>query len=131
MQDTCFPMLSDDDSLSPGNALHTWNQLMVRSGEVSGREVTVSSRYKQWLLETGFVDVVEVKHKWPQNTWPKNRREKELGSWTLANILEGLQGFSMALMTRCLGMSKEEVEVLLVDVRKDMKNENIRSYWPM
>ena len=131
MQDTCFPMLSDDGTLAPGGALHTWNQLMVRGGEIAGREITVSARYKQWMLETGFVDVVEVKHKWPQNTWPKDPRYKELGSWTLTNILEGLQGFSLAPMTRCLGMSREEVELLLVDVRKDMKNRAIHSYWPM
>lgn len=34
--------------------------------------------------------------------------------WTLANILEGLQGFSLALMTRFLGLSAEEVELLYV-----------------
>lgn len=105
--------------------------MMIRGAKVSGRELTVAARYKQWMLEAGFVDIVEVKYKWPQNTWPKDPKFKELGRWSLCNILTGLQGFSLALMTRTLGMSRAEVELLLVDVRKDMMDRNIHSYWPL
>jgi len=49
----------------------------------------------------------------------------------LVNSLDGLEGYSMALLTRGLGMSNEEVQVFLADVRKDMKNPRIHAYWPM
>lgn len=51
--------------------------------------------------------------------------------WALENISAGLQGLSLALFTRGLGWSAEELEVFLVDVRKDMRNNRIHSYWPM
>lgn len=40
---------------------------------------------------------------------------------------EGLEGFSLALFTRNLGWSVEEVQVLLSKVRKDMADRNIHA----
>jgi hypothetical protein len=131
MQDTNVPMKSDDDTIPSDSALWTWNQNMVKSGVISGRRCDIATQYAQWMREAGFVDVVELKYKWPQNPWPKDPRDKYLARWVMANIMQGLQAFSLALMTRFLGMSREEVEVLLVDVRKDMLNRKIHSYWPM
>lgn len=45
--------------------------------------------------------------------------------------MSNLSGMTTALYTRGLGWSPEEVEVFLADVRKDMKNPRIHSYWPM
>ena len=40
---------------------------------------------------------------------------------------EGLEGFSLALFTRNLGWSVEEVQVLLSKARKDMGDRNIHA----
>ena len=37
----------------------------------------------------------------------------------------------MAIFTRVLGWTKEETDVFLVDVRKDMKNTKYHAYWNM
>jgi hypothetical protein len=37
----------------------------------------------------------------------------------------------MALFTRGLGWTKEELEVFLVEVRKSMKDKSIHGYYPM
>lgn len=51
--------------------------------------------------------------------------------WVLQNVDTGLGGISMAIFTRALGWSKEETEVFLVDVRKDLKDTKIHCYWEM
>jgi hypothetical protein len=51
--------------------------------------------------------------------------------WALEDIHGGLQGLSLAFFTRVLKWSVEDLEVFLVDVRKDMKNIRIHSYWSM
>lgn len=51
--------------------------------------------------------------------------------WHNENYCGGLSGLSMALFTRVLGMSPEELELFLVDVRKDMKDTKIHAYWPV
>jgi hypothetical protein len=79
----------------------------------------------------GFVNTVEKIYKWPSNGWPKDKKFKELGMWNYANMGESTSGISMALFTRGLGWSVEELEVFLVDVRKEMKSTKIHAYWNM
>jgi hypothetical protein len=40
-------------------------------------------------------------------------------------------GASMAVLTRGLGMAPEKVEMLLMDVRKGIKDRRIHAYMPM
>jgi hypothetical protein len=51
--------------------------------------------------------------------------------WVYEDLAPGLEGLSMALFTRLLGWSKEEVDVFLVSVRNDMKNTKYHAYWNM
>lgn len=124
---------------------------------------TASSKLQ--LQDAGFINVVETRYKWPQNSWPKDPKFKEIGilnfyficlffgfinarlgltvecrrtitdkaigMWTLENFTSGLSAFSMAFFTRVLGWSKEEVEVFLVDVRREMNNRKVHAYWPV
>ena len=46
------------------------------------------------------------------------------------NVLNGLEAFSLMMFTNVLGFTVEEVQLLLVDVRKDLKNRRIHAYWP-
>jgi hypothetical protein len=43
----------------------------------------------------------------------------------------GLSGLSVAVFTRVLGWSIEELELFLVEVKRDMKDTKIHSYFPM
>lgn len=54
-----------------------------------------------------------------------------MGLWTLANIGGGLEGLSMALLSRGHGWSREQVLAYLTDIRKDLHNTAIHAYWPM
>jgi hypothetical protein len=49
----------------------------------------------------------------------------------LENVLSGLDGFTMAAFTRISGWTPEDVELFLVDVRKEMKDTKIHAYWNM
>lgn len=129
MQDQGFPPQCQDGTLKSTSALSIWGEKIVSGLGVFGKELA-ATKYKQYMLDAGFVDVVEVQYIWPQNTWPKDKKMKELGRWHLANSLDGLEGFSMALCTRAHGMTTEEVQLLMMDVRKDMKDKSIHAYWP-
>lgn len=96
-----------------------------------GKDWTRVKQYKQYLEEAGFEDVVERKYEWPVGTWAKGKRMKTLGMWYREDLLSGLQGFTVAVLTRALGMSVEEVELLLVGVREDIKSNRIHIYIPV
>ncbi|OHE98933.1 hypothetical protein CORC01_05829 [Colletotrichum orchidophilum] len=46
-------------------------------------------------------------------------------------MLTGLEGFSMAALARGHEWSRSEVEVFLIQVRKDIKDRSIHGYWPV
>jgi hypothetical protein len=50
---------------------------------------------------------------------------------TYEDLGNGASGLSMALFTRALGWSQAEVEMFLVDVRRQMRDPAIHGWWPM
>ena len=101
---------------------------MCRAAALLGRPVTNSQYYGKWMREAGFVDIFERHFYWPLNTWPRGKKEKLIGMWAQQNLLDGVQAMSMAILTRGLKWSREEVEVLLAGVRDDLRNRAVHSY---
>ena len=117
-----------DDSLN-GTALQRWSRLWVEGGKQLGRDLLSPRKYKRWMEEAGFVNVTEQKLAIPGNPWPKGKEAKTMGLWQMTNFLDGIHAVTMTVFTKGLGMSPEEVEVLLVDVRKDIQNPNVHFYF--
>ena len=53
---------------------------------------------------------------------------KEIGRYQQVNFLEGMEGFTLALLTRVLRWSKIEVQILLADARRELTDRSIHSY---
>ena len=147
MTDVQMPFMSDDGSMER-TSLETWSDRQVEACAKFGIDTRAPSKYKQMMIDAGFVDVQEFKFKWPVGTWPKDKFYKDLGRLCMVNFLTGLEGFTLRRMfitqcwwlamltsatvwTNALGMSVEEVQVYLVNVRKDVQNRHIHSYWPV
>ncbi|KAH6987228.1 S-adenosyl-L-methionine-dependent methyltransferase [Ilyonectria destructans] len=130
-QDICFPLRCDDGTVKDDSYIKQWSDLMIKSTTIFGRTGESASMYKQQMIDAGFVNVTEVIYKWPTNRWPVDPYYKDLGFWCFHNIAGGLSGLSMALFTRGLGWSSEEVEVFLANVRNDMKDKSIHGWWPI
>jgi hypothetical protein len=81
------------------------------------------------MEDAGFINVTEERIAIPGNAWPKGREHKTQGLWQMTNFLDGIHAVTMTIFTKGLGMSAEEVELLLVDVRKDIKNLGIHFYF--
>jgi hypothetical protein len=127
-QDYDAQMQCVDDTLR-GTALEQWSQLCLEAGGRLGRDMLTPRKYKRWMEEAGFINVIEERYAIPGNAWPKGREHKTLGFWQMNNFLDGIHAVSMTMFTKGLGMRVEEVELLLVDVRKDIKNLGIHFYF--
>lgn len=44
-----------------------------------GRSINSAEKYKAQMIAAGFVDVTEVRFKWPSNQWPRDKKLKEMG----------------------------------------------------
>ncbi|KNB16444.1 hypothetical protein FOXG_14305 [Fusarium oxysporum f. sp. lycopersici 4287] len=131
LKDILLEFKSDDNTIPEGCAATKWGELMLEAADKFGAPLDSCKRYKQQLADAGFVDIVETMYKWPSNGWPRDPKFKEMGLWNYENLGNGASGLSMALFTRALGWTAEEVEVFLVDVRKDMRNHAIHGWWPI
>jgi len=97
----------------------------------AGRNANCARLYKTQMETAGFTNVVEKTLIWPTNRWPKDKKMKDIGMWTLENLENGLEALSTALFTRVLGWEKEELDAFLVGVRKEMRDTKFHTYWDM
>jgi hypothetical protein len=79
LSDILLQLQSDDDSIPEGCAAARWGDLMLEAAEKFGAPLDSCTRYKQQLLDAGFVDIVETIYKWPTNPWPRDPKFKEMG----------------------------------------------------
>jgi len=114
---------AEDGTSPPGSPLRRWGELFNEAGIRTGKTVNVIDHQYQWLKDAGFEDVREHRFRMPDGPWPSARTEqgkklKEIGRLRLLEVETGMEGWSMALFTRVLGMSYEEVQLFLLEMRK-------------
>ncbi|KAL8926767.1 MAG: hypothetical protein Q9172_001643 [Xanthocarpia lactea] len=103
---------SPDGSLTDSHSSKRFNNEFIKASREANIESCPGLYLEGWMKDAGFANVKAEKFIWPVGTWPK---DKHL-------IMEGLEGFTYALFTRQLGMSKAEVEVICANIRKEMKD---------
>jgi len=83
------------------------------------------------MKAVGFVDVTSETRRLPLGTWPIDPVEKEIGRYNVLNFLEGMESYTLALFTRVLGMSAEQVRSLVDEAKKDVCNRKLRWYFDL
>jgi len=58
LNDSTFKLVCNDGSMR-GTSLEMWFQRICEAHAVVGRDLEAPRTYKQWMVDTGFVDVVE------------------------------------------------------------------------
>ncbi|KAI1029394.1 hypothetical protein LB504_010679 [Fusarium proliferatum] len=132
-QETGGKIFSDGGTLTPDHALSKWCNLLLL-GEAFMKLGSTSIEFdeiKAIMQEVGFIDVVDKRFKWPTNSWPRDKKFKELGTWNNYKASNALESLTMASFSRAHGWSKEEVITFLIGVRKDLNNPSIHSYNPI
>ncbi|KAK0715369.1 S-adenosyl-L-methionine-dependent methyltransferase [Lasiosphaeris hirsuta] len=124
---------SSSGSLSPSHALHKSMGLIRSAAAKFNRPIIDFSTLTTLLTEAGFEDVcVAFKGRWPSNTlWPADLKEREMGKWNYLNVGEGIEGFLLGRGVLGLGLTREEIETLAGEVRKDLADPEVHAYWPV
>lgn len=128
-QDLMLNIDSGDNS-HRGTTIHKWGYLALAGAAAKGRDMEVTRKYKDYLTETGFVDVVEKRFKVFGNAWPENETDKKIGEIGEYNGIEVVKNASLRLLHQGLGMPEAEVEELVAQTVKDIHNTDIHFYWP-
>ncbi|KJZ79528.1 hypothetical protein HIM_00997 [Hirsutella minnesotensis 3608] len=121
----------DDGTMDPQGPMAKWFRDLTIAGETCSRSFVIGAILKDVFERVGFVDVQQRIFKIPTNGWAKDERLRELGLMWESNIVTGLSGFSFRMFNRAYGRSSAEIEVSLVDVRRDVSNPRIHAYMPI
>lgn len=127
-----YPSIYCDDGTMPADwPMLKWAKLHDEAAMNMGRPLRIANKMKRWYQEQGFVNVREEVYKIPINSWPKDPQFKLIGKFHERNLLDGLQGLSLAFFHRGLGWTKDEIEVYLVNVRKALQDRSVHAYQKM
>ncbi|KAI4116660.1 MAG: hypothetical protein LQ345_002958 [Seirophora villosa] len=109
--------ISPDGSMKDTHASKKFNSEFIRISRETNVESCPGLYLEGWMKDAGFQGVHAEKFVLPVGTWPKDRHL----------IMQGLEAFTYALFTRCLGYSKAEVEVICANIRKEIKDPKLHS----
>lgn len=118
----------DDGTMRPDYALTKMMKLVWEGLATFGIEADVADTNPQRLKDAGFLNQVHDIQKVPVGEWPRRQELRKIGAYCKAVLYDGIHAVTIGPLTRGLGWTAEEVEVFLVDVRKDLTNTSIHSY---
>jgi trans-aconitate methyltransferase len=122
-------VLCDDGTMDKStHAFHQYWQKLDEAAMIMGKPLRIANKLKRWYEEAGFVDVHEEVFRVPINSWPKDPQFKLIGRFWADSLSAGVQGFALALFTRYLGWTKDELEVYLVEVRQSLQDKTVHAY---
>lgn len=119
--------LTDDGSLTEDHHLRKWNKLMLEGLAIIKRDQQPGFKLREWVENAGFVNIREEKFRIPQGNWPKDPVLKETGMMNLVQFLEGVEGMSLKVFGM-LGWSRVEIEVLLAQVRSEIRSNTYHAW---
>ena len=136
---------SQDGSLQDHHALRRWDALTFEAAKRTRRMLNPGPRLEQWVRHAGFVNLEVTRLPLPIGLWPKDKKmarqpktrmgqsadtaQKQLGLFNWTQLWEGIQGMSLRLFVQWLGWGRDELEVLLAEVRNDLKNPKIHAMY--
>lgn len=112
------------------NPLKRLLDLAIQGAAAQGRNIVVSRFYKQWLLEAGFVDVVEIKLAIPINEWHPSLKLKRVGQYTSRMLMDSLGGVAWKML-RAKGFSDEEANETIVQTKPEIRNLDLEAFFPL
>ncbi|KAK3321269.1 S-adenosyl-L-methionine-dependent methyltransferase [Cercophora scortea] len=128
LQDLQWSYCCDDGTMPPDYGPVRMAGYIRQGLEAFGIDMHASDKNEHRLADTGFINIHQRLMKLPVGTWAKDKNMKMVGLYNRSAIYDGLQGITMGPLTRGLKWTKEEVEVFLTQVRRDLMNPQIHAY---
>lgn len=110
----------DDGSLPPNSQLVQWARLLIDASERAYKPLAYNAHTRQMLEAQGFVEITEQIIKVPLNPWPADLHQKDIGRWYNLGLCQGIEAMSLGPLTRMSGWTKERVDRLVTDAKREI-----------
>ncbi|KAH0606033.1 uncharacterized protein H6S33_004490 [Morchella sextelata] len=123
-----FHLYSDDGTFHKDLSMYKYYDLVNKAADKSGRPFGIASHIAPILEACGFEEIRVKMMKLPLGTWPADQKLKEIGAFFTLAAETGFEALGTAYLTRVLGMEVEDVNDLLREIMKEIKNRKIHAY---
>ena len=118
----------DDETLPEDCAYVEVCQTFQEIGAKINADPDAPLHFHEYLRDAGFDNVTQTVLKIPTSPWPKDRRLKKVGALELMNLMEGAQAFLLRGYTKEFNKTREQLEMLLMRMRKELTTQKYHSY---
>ncbi|OQD91154.1 hypothetical protein PENANT_c001G07753 [Penicillium antarcticum] len=119
---------SDDGSIKPDSALMEWQQAVNLAGDLSGRDLNIYHKLKDWMIEAGFEDVSLSVYTLPFSPWPRDPHLKALGKYQAVQLQQAIDSYSLRLYTQVLGWSADVAKIHNAVVKRELRDKKLHAY---
>jgi hypothetical protein len=126
------PRISCSDNSLPKNAYTpNFSERVLDAAENWNHPLDTVRTMRQGLEKAGFVDIHEKRYRCPIGPWARDATLKEAGRLHYHHWATGMEGWAMFMLTKW-GLpkpwSKEEVQVLVAQVRRELKDPHLHMF---
>ncbi|WZH50332.1 uncharacterized protein QYS62_011576 [Fusarium acuminatum] len=122
---------SDDGTLDKAPNAKLWMKHLIEACAKFGKPVDCADKWKDRLIKAGFVDVQQEVRKLPIGPWPKDPKLKELGRYQAVQESKVIDSYTPKLFEYALGWSTDEIQVLMAQVKNELRDPAIHLYLPV
>ena len=119
-----------DGTLATDSYLLQYWMLITEACKNMHLDLRPHTRLADMMRAAGFFNVTERIFFTPIGPWARNQQLREIGLYWRSVLLAGLESIALGPLTRGLKWSKEEVDVLVAEVRQAYMDKRIHSYMP-
>ena len=119
---------TDDGTFDDDSIFAQWGRVSLEAGDAFGKSLRTVDEAKDAMIAAGLENVVEHRYKLPIGGWSSDPKLKELGLYYRLFFEEGIELWTMYLLTNCLHWQKEEVEVYLAKMRQMLRDKSVHGY---
>ncbi|RSL46430.1 hypothetical protein CEP54_013850 [Fusarium duplospermum] len=123
--------VSDDGTVDKATNAQLWMRNLREGSAKFGKPVDCAPEWKRKLCDAGFVDVRQEVRKLPIGAWPKDLRLKEIGRYQAIQELQVIDSYTPQLFRHVLGWNMEEIQVLMAQVKRELRDPSIHLYLPV
>jgi hypothetical protein len=121
----------DDGTLPPNSALAGWSQHLLDATARAYRPLAYNTKTRAMLEQAGFVEIQEHTIRIPLNPWPNDPHLKDIGRWYNLGLTQGLEALTLGPLTRQSHWTKEDVDKLVSEVKREICSKKIHVYHNM
>jgi hypothetical protein len=94
-----------EDGTTDGTIFEKWGKVSLEAGDAFGKTLRIVDESRQGMIDAGFQDVTEHRFKVAIGGWARDPKLKEMGRFNRLQWEVGMEGWTMMLLTKVLGVS--------------------------